>query len=219
MGGEELSSLLFDRTGLAFVARLASATSPTSPNKAPDARSAAPPRRCHRSNTPATSPGPQTAPTTSDASATANSRPRSAATVFGVLRGLETFAQLVESDPLHRTVPLAAPHPAGSISDAPRFPYRGLMMDLSRHFYPIPFIEHTIDAMVASKLNVLHLHLTDDTSFPVESTVHPELARNLAEAILLRLRRGARPLRRSQPLPRRVRPRCRRCPPPPCCRR
>jgi hexosaminidase len=99
-----------------------------------------------------------------------------ASTCVGALRGLETFAQLVESDPVHKLVPLALAHPRGSMSDAPRFPYRGLMMDLSRHFYPIPFVEHTIDAMVAVKLNVLHLHLTDDQSFPVASTSHPELA-------------------------------------------
>eukprot|EP00939_MAST-03C_sp_MAST-3C-sp1_P002502 g2502.t1 len=50
------------------------------------------------------------------------------------------------------------------------------MMDLSRHFYPVSFIEHTIEAMVANKLNVLHLHLTDDASFPVALASHPELA-------------------------------------------
>ena len=50
-------------------------------------------------------------------------------------------------------------------------------MDLSRHYYPIAFIEHTIDAMSSNKLNVLHLHLTDDASFPVEFTSQPELSR------------------------------------------
>ena len=86
-----------------------------------------------------------------------------APTAVGALRGLETFAQLVESDPVYRALPLATPPWASAtISDRPRFPYRGLMMDLSRHFYPISFVEHTIDAMAAAKLSVLHLHLTDD---------------------------------------------------------
>ena len=81
----------------------------------------------------------------------------------GALRGLETFSQLVESDPVYRALPLATPPWASvTISDRPRFPYRGLMMDLARHFYPISFVEHTIDAMAAAKLSVLHLHLTDD---------------------------------------------------------
>ncbi len=95
----------------------------------------------------------------------------------GVLRGLETFAQLVEPDPVYRALPLATPPwAAATIVDAPRFPYRGLMMDLARHFYPVAFVEHTIDAMAAAKLSVLHLHLTDDQSFPVESAAFPELA-------------------------------------------
>lgn len=98
-----------------------------------------------------------------------------AATVFGALRGLETFSQLVENDNVAREVPLQLPVTA-SIVDAPRFQYRGLMMDYARHFYPVQFIEHTIDAMAASKLNVLHMHITDDQSFPMVSASVPALA-------------------------------------------
>ena len=98
-----------------------------------------------------------------------------AATVFGALRGLETFSQLVENDNVAREVPLQVPVTA-SIADAPRFPYRGLMMDYARHYYPVKFIEHTIDAMSASKLNVLHMHITDDQSFPMVSASVPALA-------------------------------------------
>jgi hexosaminidase len=54
--------------------------------------------------------------------------------------------------------------------------YRGLMMDYSRHFYPVEFIRHTLDAMATSKLNVLHMHITDDESFPMESSSVPALA-------------------------------------------
>ena len=81
-----------------------------------------------------------------------------APTVFGALRGLETFAQMavdVEADGLSQTMPGSF-----SISDSPRYAYRGLMMDFSRSFYPVSFIEHTIDAMSMNKLNVLHMHIT-----------------------------------------------------------
>jgi hexosaminidase len=97
-------------------------------------------------------------------------------TLVGALRGLETFAQLVEPDPVYRSIPLEIPDLLFALEDAPRYPYRGLMMDLSRHYYPVAFIEKQIDVMAQNKLNVLHLHLTDDQSFPLESTTHPELA-------------------------------------------
>ena len=97
-------------------------------------------------------------------------------TVVGALRGLETFAQIIESDPVRKKLPLTVPVVNFSLQDAPRYSYRGLMMDLSRHYYSMEFIQHTIDAMAANKLNVLHLHLTDDQSFPIESEAYPELA-------------------------------------------
>jgi hexosaminidase len=92
-----------------------------------------------------------------------------AANVVGALRGLETFLQLVEKD----GAGFAA---AGAvIRDAPRFPWRGLMIDLARHFQPPEVLHRNLDAMAAVKLNVLHLHLTDDQGFRVESRRHPEL--------------------------------------------
>lgn len=93
-----------------------------------------------------------------------------AANVVGVLRGLETFLQLVEKQ---KEGGLAA---AGvKIQDAPRFPWRGLMIDVARHFQPLPVIYRNLDAMAAVKMNVLHLHLTDDQGFRIESKRHPEL--------------------------------------------
>lgn len=53
------------------------------------------------------------------------------------------------------------------IFDYPTYPYRGLLVDVARHFIPLPLLKRTIDGMVASKLSVLHLHLTDASSFPV----------------------------------------------------
>lgn len=87
-------------------------------------------------------------------------------TVYGALRGLETFTQLFRAD---RTIV------AQTVRDYPRFPHRGIMLDTSRHFLPVPFIVSFLDAMSYSKLNVLHLHLTDSQSFPVESATFPKL--------------------------------------------
>ncbi len=93
----------------------------------------------------------------------------SAATPSGALRGIETFLQLVEpgSDgPVVRSV---------TIRDAPRFPWRGLLIDVSRHWMPVEVIERNLDAMAAVKLNVLHWHLSEDQGFRIESRRFPKL--------------------------------------------
>src|SRR5579862_902031 len=92
-----------------------------------------------------------------------------AATGTGALRGLETFAQLIEAGPDGFRV--AAVH----IEDRPRFPWRGLMMDVSRHWMPIEVVQRNLDAMAAVKLNVFHWHLSDDQGFRVESKRFPRL--------------------------------------------
>lgn len=92
-----------------------------------------------------------------------------AATTVGVIRGLETFLQLIESDASGFYLP------AVHIEDAPRFPWRGLLVDAGRHFMPVPVIERTLDGMAAVKLNVLHWHLSEDQGFRVESRRYPRL--------------------------------------------
>lgn len=92
-----------------------------------------------------------------------------AATVVGAMRGLQTLLQLVEHTPSQYFVP------AVSIHDAPRFPWRGLMLDCSRHFEPISVIKRTLDGMAAVKLNVFHWHLSDDQGFRMQSKVFPLL--------------------------------------------
>jgi len=92
-----------------------------------------------------------------------------APTVYGVLRGLETLAQLVEPGPTGFAVR------AATISDQPRFPWRGLLIDVCRHWMPVEVIKRNLDAMAAVKLNVLHWHLSEDQGFRVESKVHPLL--------------------------------------------
>lgn len=92
-----------------------------------------------------------------------------AATTTGGLRGLETLSQLLEGDAHGFYLP------AVRIDDRPRFPWRGLMIDVARHWQPIEVIKRNLDAMAVVKLNVLHLHLTDDQGFRVESKRFPEL--------------------------------------------
>ena len=90
-----------------------------------------------------------------------------AATEWGVLRGLATLAQLTGK---RRTLPGVL------IADTPRFAWRGLMVDSARHFISVATLLRTLDAMALVKLNVLHLHLTDDQGFRFSSRAFPELA-------------------------------------------
>ena len=92
-----------------------------------------------------------------------------APTAKGVLRGLQTFLQLVSAGDqwFHA--------PAVHIEDAPRYAWRGLLMDVTSHFQPVSVIERNLDAMEAVKLNVFHWHFTDDQGFRVESKVFPKL--------------------------------------------
>ncbi|HEV8385364.1 MAG TPA: family 20 glycosylhydrolase [Candidatus Acidoferrales bacterium] len=93
-----------------------------------------------------------------------------AATVVGALRGLETFLQLVERDAAGSYLLLA------EIADKPRFPWRGLLIDVCRHWQPVEVIKRNLDAMAAVKLNVLHWHLSEDQGFRVESRRVTKLA-------------------------------------------
>jgi hexosaminidase len=93
----------------------------------------------------------------------------SANTVVGAMRGLETLLQLVSGDHDGFFVP------GVSIQDQPRFPWRGLLIDVGRHFEPVGVIERELDAMAAVKLNVLHWHLSEDQGFRVESRRYPKL--------------------------------------------
>jgi hexosaminidase len=92
-----------------------------------------------------------------------------AVTPLGVLRGLETFLQLVEVD----AEGFAAP--AVTIQDRPRFPWRGILLDSCRHWMPLTVVKRTLDAMAVVKLNTLHWHLSEDQGFRVESKRFPKL--------------------------------------------
>src|SRR5438876_2946867 len=92
-----------------------------------------------------------------------------AATPLGALNGLQTFLQLVAATPKG----FAAP--GITIHDKPRFVWRGLMIDSSRHFVPLDVLKRNLDGMSAVKLNVLHWHLSDNQGFRVESKKFPKL--------------------------------------------
>ena len=92
-----------------------------------------------------------------------------AANPLGILHGLQTFLQLVRITPQGFTVA------AMTVDDKPRFPWRGLMIDESRHFQPLDVVYRTLDGMEAVKLNVFHWHLSDNQGFRVESKQFPLL--------------------------------------------
>ncbi len=94
-----------------------------------------------------------------------------APTPYGALRGIETFLQLVEPGEAGFRVP------AVTIRDRPRFPWRGLLIDVARHWIPPEVLKRNLDGMAAVKLNVLHWHLTEDQGFRIESQRFPELHR------------------------------------------
>lgn len=92
-----------------------------------------------------------------------------AATPLGALHGLQTVLQLLQLGPDGFFVP------ATSIQDQPRFGWRGLLIDVSRHFIPLDVLRRNLDGMAAVKLNVLHWHLSDNEGFRVESKQFPKL--------------------------------------------
>ena len=92
-----------------------------------------------------------------------------AKTVVGALRGMETLLQLVQLKNNAAVIPVV------SIKDAPRFRWRGLLIDVSRHFEPVEQIERTLDGMAMVKMNVFHWHLSDDQGFRAESKLYPRL--------------------------------------------
>jgi hexosaminidase len=93
----------------------------------------------------------------------------SAPTVIGAIRGLETVLQLLDADRRGYFLP------GVKIQDQPRFPWRGLMIDVSRHFEPVEVLKRNLDGMAALKMNVFHWHLSEDQGFRVESKKYPKL--------------------------------------------
>src|SRR5207253_1550646 len=88
---------------------------------------------------------------------------------LGVLHGLQTFLQLVETGSAGFAVPEI------TIQDKARFAWRGLLIDVARHFIPLDVLKRNLDGMAAVKMNVLHWHLSDNEGFRVESKKLPKL--------------------------------------------
>ena len=94
----------------------------------------------------------------------------------GVFYGVQTLIQLLPTRA--GVVPLL---PEVSISDYPRFGYRGMHLDVARHFFPVEFIKKYIDYMAMHKLNYFHWHLTDDQAWRIELKCYPELTQRGSE--------------------------------------
>ncbi|MEU5278946.1 beta-N-acetylhexosaminidase [Streptomyces asoensis] len=96
----------------------------------------------------------------------------------GVFWGAQTLRQLLGADAFRRApVRPGAGHavPYGVVEDGPRFRWRGLMLDVARHFMPKDGVLRYLDLMAAHKLNVFHFHLTDDQGWRIEIRRHPRL--------------------------------------------
>ncbi|MFA6248428.1 MAG: family 20 glycosylhydrolase [Mucilaginibacter sp.] len=88
----------------------------------------------------------------------------------GLFYGIQTLIQLI---PLERGA--TAKLPAVTIEDYPRFGYRGMMLDVCRHFFSVEFVKRYIDLMATYKLNTFHWHLTDDQGWRIEIKKYPKL--------------------------------------------
>lgn len=88
---------------------------------------------------------------------------------LGALHALETLLQLLQNDSKSFYFPIS------KISDFPRFTWRGLMIDASRHFQPVDVIKRNLDGLAAMKMNVFHWHLVDDQGWRIETKKHPKL--------------------------------------------
>ncbi len=90
----------------------------------------------------------------------------------GVFYGIQTILQLV----LQQNIPADRIQiPTGTIQDSPRFGYRGVMLDVSRHFFGVEDVKHYIDLLAFYKINILHLHLSDDQGWRIEIKSWPNL--------------------------------------------
>lgn len=98
-------------------------------------------------------------------------------TRFGALRAMETLLQLIQNGTENSALPWV------TIEDAPRFPWRGLLLDSARHFVPVEDIKRQIDGMAAAKLNVLHWHLTDDQGWRFSSKRYPKLTQLASDGL------------------------------------
>jgi hexosaminidase len=96
--------------------------------------------------------------------------------VFGVIRGMETFVQLISMSSVNSHHYLAENLLPLRVEDEPRFAWRGLLVDTARHFFSVYTLKRVLDGMAAMKLNTFHWHITDSQSYPVQLDSLPKLA-------------------------------------------
>ncbi|TPE43715.1 glycoside hydrolase family 20 protein [Pontibacter mangrovi] len=89
----------------------------------------------------------------------------------GLFLGLQTIKQLLPPQPIKAPVAI----PAVSIADKPRYEWRGMHLDVTRHFMPVEFVKEYIDYLAMHKMNTFHWHLTDDQGWRIEIKKHPKL--------------------------------------------
>ena len=90
----------------------------------------------------------------------------------GVFYGIQT---LYKSLPITKGTDNVAAVPAGEVNDMPRFTYRGFMLDVGRHFYPVEYIKEVIDMLAMHNINYFHWHLTEDQGWRIEIKKYPRL--------------------------------------------
>ena len=100
-----------------------------------------------------------------------------AVSIYGAIYALESLSQLIKPSTIEGMVSVL--YESISITDSPNFNWRGLMLDAGRRFFPMSSILNTLDVMLAAKLNVLHLHASDECRFGVESKLYPNLTNAL----------------------------------------
>lgn len=95
----------------------------------------------------------------------------------GIFRGVQTLRQLLPPE-IEKPSPQQGPWliPAGKITDYPQYAYRGMMLDVSRHFFGVQEVKRLINLIAAYKINTLHLHLSDDQGWRIEIKSWPKLA-------------------------------------------
>jgi len=106
---------------------------------------------------------------------TANSAVLSAKEPAGAFRGIETLRQLLPSDEHSKTLLKSVSVPAVTIADQPAYAWRGMHLDVSRHFFSVAYLKKFIDLLALYKFNKLHLHLTDDQGWRIEIKKYPKL--------------------------------------------
>ncbi|RNI33023.1 beta-N-acetylglucosaminidase [Rufibacter immobilis] len=96
-------------------------------------------------------------------------------TAKGAFFAVQTLRQLMPAEVEGKSTQKTFPIPAVTITDAPRFSYRGVMLDVGRYYFPVDFLRKYIDLLAFYKINTFHLHLTEDAGWRMEIKKYPKL--------------------------------------------